>query len=95
MLSWLYLARLRTTEIDPKLGESIVPLYEYVCSRCRRQFEELVLGHEQPHCPGCGAAEVERILSVVNASTTSKASAAPDACDTCGDPRGPGSCASS
>jgi len=71
-----------------------VPLYEYVCSRCQRQFEELVFGNQQPHCPGCGAAEVERILSVVHAGTASKSSAAPSPCGTCGDPRGPGSCAS-
>jgi putative FmdB family regulatory protein len=71
-----------------------VPVYEYVCSRCDRQFEELILGQEQPRCPGCGAAELERILSVVNAGTTNKASVAPSSCGTCGDPRGPGSCAS-
>jgi putative FmdB family regulatory protein len=71
-----------------------VPLYEYQCPRCERQFEELVFGAEQPACPGCGNADVERLLSVVSPATSRKASAAPSPCGTCGDARGPGACRS-
>jgi putative FmdB family regulatory protein len=40
-----------------------MPLYEYVCGRCSRQFEELVTNDEaKPDCPTCAKPdEVERI----------------------------------
>jgi putative FmdB family regulatory protein len=42
-----------------------VPLYEYVCRKCSRQFEELVLGDARPACPSCKSQDLERVLSVV------------------------------
>jgi putative FmdB family regulatory protein len=70
-----------------------VPLYEYSCRACARQFEELVFGKATPVCPACQSGDVERLLSVV-AVGRGGADAAPVAgpCGTCGDPRGPGSC---
>jgi putative FmdB family regulatory protein len=74
-----------------------VPLYEYVCRRCAHEFEELVFGgDEAPRCPRCQAGEVERVMSVVavgRSESARPAAAAPAPCGTCGDPRGPGSCA--
>lgn len=71
-----------------------MPLYEYSCRRCSRQFEELVFGEAHPVCPACQSPDVERLLSVVAVARSEKASAAPPGpCGTCGDPRGPGSCA--
>jgi putative FmdB family regulatory protein len=40
-----------------------MPIYEYVCKKCGREFEELVRGNEQPACPACGEPEVERQIS--------------------------------
>ena len=40
-----------------------MPVYEFVCQRCRHPFEELVLGSERPSCPSCGSAELEKQLS--------------------------------
>ena len=40
-----------------------MPIYEFHCASCSEDFEELVRGAEQPRCPSCGAAEVERLLS--------------------------------
>jgi putative FmdB family regulatory protein len=73
-----------------------VPIYEYVCRRCAHQFEELVLGQAAPSCPGCRATDVERILSVVSVGRARDAGggAPVGPCGTCGDPRGPGACAS-
>jgi putative FmdB family regulatory protein len=34
----------------------LVPLYEYVCRRCSRAFEELVFGQATPRCPACAGA---------------------------------------
>jgi putative FmdB family regulatory protein len=59
-----------------------VPLYEYVCRKCTRQFEELIFGDAKPSCPSCKTGEVERVLSVV---AVGKAQAEP--------PPGCGSCA--
>ena len=32
-----------------------MPIFEYVCNACQKEFEEIVLGDEQPVCPGCGS----------------------------------------
>src|SRR5581483_3293219 len=43
-----------------------VPLYEYVCTACTHQFEELVFGDAAAACPRCGGTRVERLMSVVS-----------------------------
>jgi putative FmdB family regulatory protein len=43
-----------------------VPLYEFRCSSCNEDFEELTSSHAvAPPCPRCGGREVERRLSQV------------------------------
>jgi putative FmdB family regulatory protein len=73
-----------------------MPLYEYACKECDKEFELLVRGTETPACPSCHSTELQRRLSVFAAHTNggSTASTMPSmgACGTCGDPRGPGSC---
>jgi putative FmdB family regulatory protein len=59
-----------------------VPIYEYVCRKCEKQFEELVFGASQPVCPACQSPEVERILSSVSVGRAQSESA-PSACDSC------------
>lgn len=73
-----------------------MPIFEYVCKQCRQHFEAVVYGAQKPECPSCHSVRLEQQLSVfaVGASKThagSRPAAAP--CGTCGDPRGPGSCA--
>jgi putative FmdB family regulatory protein len=76
-----------------------VPLYEYVCRKCSRQFEELIRGTREgttvARCPACDTTDVRRILSVVSVGHADATAAAPGPapCGSCGDPRGPGSCA--
>ncbi len=41
-----------------------MPIYEYACGECQREFELLVRSSEQPVCPNCGAVKLERLLSV-------------------------------
>ena len=71
-----------------------MPLYEYICRDCEHRFETLVTGSRQPVCPSCQSTGLEKQLSVFAVSTRSgtDGTAAPVACGTCGDPRGPGAC---
>lgn len=40
-----------------------MPIYEYHCPQCAKEFEELVFGDDVPACPHCGAANTQRLLS--------------------------------
>lgn len=72
-----------------------MPIFEFVCRNCDHPFEKLVSGSTPPECPACHSQDLARQLSVF--AVSSKAAPAPRAaaspCGTCGDPRGPGSCA--
>jgi putative FmdB family regulatory protein len=75
-----------------------MPILEYVCKQCDRQFEAIVLGSQQPACPSCQGTKLERLLSVfaVGAGKSdgfAGGEAFGGACGACGDPRGPGACA--
>lgn len=49
-----------------------MPIYEYQCLKCRREFEELVFGSSPVvRCPDCACAEVKRLLSVTAIKTDS------------------------
>ena len=49
-----------------------MPIYEYACQGCGREFETLVLGGEEPSCPSCQSRDLDRLLSLpsVRSSTT-------------------------
>ncbi len=78
-----------------------MPLYEYLCRRCSRRFEALVMGKTGATCPDCRSEDLEKLFSTFavgngGGRSTGPGGALPDApssCGTCGDPRGPGSCA--
>jgi putative FmdB family regulatory protein len=73
-----------------------MPLYEYVCKSCSKQFEEIVSGDATPHCPACSTASVERVpfsRVAVGKSGGDAGADLPAGCGRCGDPRGPGACA--
>lgn len=83
---------------SPRVSERVdlMPLFEYACKACDREFEALVRGGETPECPSCHGTDLQRRLSVFAAHTTGGASTAQmqaaGACGACGDPRGPGAC---
>ena len=67
-----------------------VPLYEYVCRKCSRQFEELIYGSAKASCPDCKSKDLERVMSVV-AVGKSQAEMPPSPCGSCPG-RGQGGC---
>jgi putative FmdB family regulatory protein len=79
-----------------------MPVYEYICVRCSKPFEELVLGPEEIRCPACSSLHVEKRYSTfatansLRSHSTAMSNEAMSntlpGCGTCGDPRGPGSC---
>ena len=72
-----------------------MPIFEYRCKECDREFEALVLGREKARCPSCESGKLERLLSTFAALTGSaraSGSGGSGPCGSCGDPRGPGSC---
>lgn len=41
-----------------------MPMYEYHCTKCDKEFEELVFKDgEEVRCPACGSVETEKLLS--------------------------------
>ncbi|HUR37690.1 MAG TPA: zinc ribbon domain-containing protein [Terriglobales bacterium] len=80
-----------------------MPIYEYICRSCEKQFEAIVNGSQQAHCPACDSIELDQQLSAFAVGSPKGkgtfAKSAPAAksgggCGSCGDPRGPGSCKS-
>ena len=71
-----------------------MPLYEYACKTCDKQFEVLVRASETPECPVCHGTALERRMSVfaAHAAGSPVRSVSPGPCGSCGDPRGPGAC---
>ena len=40
-----------------------MPMFEYRCTRCGHEFEELVFGDATPPCPACHAEATEKLIS--------------------------------
>ena len=42
-----------------------MPIYEYECKACKRQFEYLLLpSSAAPECPGCHHQDLQRLISL-------------------------------
>jgi putative FmdB family regulatory protein len=71
-----------------------MPIFEYACHDCGREFEALVRASTVPQCPACASTHLDKKLSVF---ATGTADAAPmpamGPCGSCGHPDGPGACA--
>lgn len=72
-----------------------MPIYEYACQQCGREFEALVRSTTVPQCPACQSTELAKRLSVfaTAGAGASEAAMAAGPCGSCGHPDGPGSCA--
>ncbi|MFB3815643.1 MAG: zinc ribbon domain-containing protein [Terriglobales bacterium] len=59
-----------------------MPIFEYICKDCRKRFEALVYGSQQPQCPLCRSTNLEQQISTFAVGATrTRASAAAAACD--------------
>ncbi len=72
-----------------------MPIFEYACNSCGKEFETLVRGSSPaPECPECHGTELHKKLSafaaITAAAATPMAMAGP--CGSCGHPDGPGAC---
>jgi putative FmdB family regulatory protein len=72
-----------------------MPIYEYACNDCGKQFETLVRNDTVPACPVCGSVQLEKQLSVFATAAVAESGrpAMPSPCGSCGNPGGPGACA--
>jgi putative FmdB family regulatory protein len=70
-----------------------MPIYEYYCPSCEKNFEELVFETKPAivHCPKCGTNEVNRLISIFAAATSANHSAKMSASES-GHSCGCGSC---
>lgn len=69
-----------------------MPIFEFVCRDCGREFETLVRSDSQPECPRCRSLQLEKRLSVFATAATTSQPAGIGPCGSCGDPAGPGAC---
>ena len=61
-----------------------MPIYEYTCGDCRKDFELLVRSGEEPACPDCGQSSLTRRLSVPAAPATRGSSSSLPMAPPCG-----------
>lgn len=40
-----------------------MPIYEYSCEKCSRDFEELIFDDTSPVCPHCGSHATHKLMS--------------------------------
>lgn len=63
-----------------------MPIYEYRCLKCDKEFEALVINNDDPvACPGCKGNSLERLMSACGFKSGGSLSSAPGAsgCSTC------------
>jgi putative FmdB family regulatory protein len=71
-----------------------MPIFEYLCQDCGREFEAFVTSDRKPSCPGCDGANLGKLLSrpgMVGVSERSSGGSAAPSFDGCG--AGGASCA--
>lgn len=49
-----------------------MPIFEYQCQRCGKEFEELIRVSKQVVCPHCGSENVKKLISRFGFKVTPK-----------------------
>ena len=56
-----------------------MPIYEYRCQACGKEFEELVFSRDEcPPCPSCASARTEKLLSCCRSQMSGEGGADPE-----------------
>ena len=64
-----------------------MPIFEYQCQGCSREFEAFVTGDRKPACPACHGTNLDKLLSrpgMVGAGESSRGSASQPSFGGCG-----------
>ena len=69
-----------------------MPIYGYQCKSCGHHFQTLVRSGDEPACPACGAAELERQLSLIAEPAKGGNDSAAPACSNAGSGPSCGTC---
>jgi putative FmdB family regulatory protein len=54
-----------------------MPIYEYFCKNCEKEFELLIRGTQKPVCPHCGGKKLDRWMSAPASPTHANGSNCP------------------
>ncbi|GFH62696.1 MAG: FmdB family regulatory protein [Candidatus Desulfovibrio kirbyi] len=46
-----------------------MPIFEYICTKCGQEFEELIFDTAAPPCPACGSAKTRKLMSLCSHSS--------------------------
>ncbi len=66
-----------------------MPIYEYHCEQCGKNFEALVFGSDTPGCPSCNSQKINKLMSACGfmskgeGGRTVKTAAADSSCGGC------------
>lgn len=71
-----------------------MPIYEYVCDACGREFEHFARSMTESgpmQCPSCKATNIQKKLSIFASAPggPQTVTPSPGGCGRCGDPHGP------
>ncbi len=72
-----------------------MPLFEFVCAECKKEFEVLVQGSQVPRCPACDGDRLTRKLSgfaVINRNPVPRCASSEAACAACCEAKGANHC---
>ncbi len=71
-----------------------MPIYEYKCNDCKKNFETLVMGNFKPQCPACDSQDLARLMSTCGFVSKSTGAGGESQVTTSAASSGCGSCAS-
>ena len=71
-----------------------MPLFEYVCKKCGKEFEKLIfsIDGEQIECPSCKSADIEKKFSVFSSKSSKNDSCGCDSSSDCAVKKHGGGC---